>query len=298
MKDQEIFAWARHETYGKVIDICTTTENDKKVIYVSTERNSGFFIERFVQDPFLNVEEYLGLDAAATFVPTAYTNSLTIVESEDGTALISGTTHGSLGAVIRAAGGIYRIDRFQSGKAVCTILAGAKLFSPGTTLPLVEGFTVGQPTTSVKNLWHLEGETISALVDGDVVEGLLVENGEVTLPNPGTYIHVGIPYTAKIETLPLYSAQQQTNGMIKRIVSGQIVVEQTRGLSLGVKGQPLYEVKDMTMELLDGPLSETPSPTQVHVASQWNLNQQLVFEQIYPLPATILAYLAESEFGI
>ena len=109
---------------------------------------------------------------------------------------------------------------------------------------------------------------------------------------------MGLPYVARMETLPLYSADLRTDGKPKRVVGAQMMLEHTRGLHYGVKGQELFETKDSSFDLIGGPLGETESPVIGLVACPWSLNQQLVFEQPYPLPAALLAFLSESEFGV
>lgn len=52
----------------------------------------------------------------------------------------------------------------------------------------------GAATSTVSGLGHLEGCTVDALVDGSPVRGLTVSGGGVTLPMPGSVVHVGLPY--------------------------------------------------------------------------------------------------------
>lgn len=54
--------------------------------------------------------------------------------------------------------------------------------------------------TTLRGLWHLEGETVSALADGAEVTGLVVTDGTVTLPLPASRATVGYPYTSTLAT--------------------------------------------------------------------------------------------------
>lgn len=51
-------------------------------------------------------------------------------------------------------------------------------------------------STAVSGLDHLEGEAVAVLADGEVVEGLTVASGAITLPTAATKIVVGLPYTS------------------------------------------------------------------------------------------------------
>jgi hypothetical protein len=55
-------------------------------------------------------------------------------------------------------------------------------------------------TTNLRGLYHLEGETVSALADGAEVTGLLVTDGTVTLPVAASRAIVGLPYTSTLAT--------------------------------------------------------------------------------------------------
>ena len=54
--------------------------------------------------------------------------------------------------------------------------------------------------TTLRGLWHLEGETVSALADGQEVADLLVTDGAVTLPFAASRATIGYPYTSTLAT--------------------------------------------------------------------------------------------------
>jgi hypothetical protein len=54
--------------------------------------------------------------------------------------------------------------------------------------------------TTLRGLWHLEGETVSALADGQEVTDLVVTDGAVTMPFPVSRATVGYPYTSTLAT--------------------------------------------------------------------------------------------------
>lgn len=75
---------------------------------------------------------------------------------------------------------------------------------------------------------HLEGETLVGLADGTPVEGLVVEDGKITVPEiigDVTFGTFGLPYTNIVETLPL-AFNTQGGGWInqKRQNTGRAVV--------------------------------------------------------------------------
>ena len=80
----------------------------------------------------------------------------------------------------------------------------------------------GSPTTTLSGLDHLEGETLVALADGNLVTNLTVTSGAVTLPNEASKIHIGLSYDATMETLPLNIVQQQPTIDRKKVVKASL----------------------------------------------------------------------------
>jgi len=58
------------------------------------------------------------------------------------------------------------------------------------------------PINVVTGLDHLEGQTVLSLVDGAVDVPRIVVGGQITTQNSGLHLVAGIPYTARIVTLP------------------------------------------------------------------------------------------------
>lgn len=299
LKEQEIFAWTQHETQGRVYDICAVTEGREQSIYLSVERHGRHFVELITMNDFSNTENYIGMDSTLTYRSAANISAVTITEdAKHENAVIVGPVVGSAGWVIRAAGGIYEVISRTTNVSQCFVLAPATHFYPGSSEPFVENWTVTAPVSDVEGLWHLEGMTVVALVDGDPVTDLIVVDGTVTLPQPGTLIHVGLGYTATIETMPLYNPQAGTDARPKRIVGAAVRMEKTRGVFFGTKGRTLYQVKDSDTVLLQGPTPNVPNHSTLLVDADWSIDQQLTFVQRLPLPANILGLVVETEIGL
>lgn len=149
------------------------------------------------------------------------------------------------------------------------------------------------PTASLIGLDHLEGQTLSALVDGVVYEGLVVSGGAVTLPVDGTKVSIGLPYTALIETLPL-SMQTQTGSPIAKpssLAQAVIQVVDTRGIFAGVNESQQYEVKPR--EKNGAAPSLVTGNLTIDSAASTEDKARYVISMPYPLPATITAVLLE-----
>lgn len=146
------------------------------------------------------------------------------------------------------------------------------------------------PQTVLTHLGHLEGRTISALADGNVVEGLVVQGGRATMTVPATKVHAGLPYTALVETLPVNFALDGTN-QGKRQMVGQAVlrVVATRGLRAGPDEDSLYEVKPRRDEPWGAPNRLLGEDLEVDMEPVAAAQSGIVVQQPYPLPFTLTA---------
>ncbi len=155
----------------------------------------------------------------------------------------------------------------------------------------------GPPTQSVGNLHHLEGKEVVALADGNVVRDLTVKNGQVKLPRLSSIIHVGLPYTAEIETLPLSFGAQTTGGAApskpKRITGVTLNVQNTRGLWAGPDAENLDEYKQRSTEAWGEPVRPTTGVISQRLSGSWRPENTVLIQQRDPLPMTVLAVTPE-----
>lgn len=146
------------------------------------------------------------------------------------------------------------------------------------------------PQTELRNLDHLNGMTISALADGNVISGLVVTEGIVTLPYAATKVTAGLPYSATVETLPLaYQtpgkgwtlAQPQTQGkVIIRVVD-------TRGLKAGPNANDIETLRERTNELPGAPASLQTGLLETFLLPEINGGAKVTLVSDDPLPCTI-----------
>lgn len=173
------------------------------------------------------------------------------------------------------------------------------------------------PSREVSGLTHLEGRGVVCLADGNVVEGLTVENGKVALPHAASVVHVGLPYAALLETLELVYGRQDGTQLTRRsrISSVTARVERTRGLFIGtevsqksprdtsdktgltaVEEALLSEAPQRTDERYNEPVGLYTKDYKLHLSSGYGQGTITCWAP-YPLPCSILALVAEVETG-
>lgn len=153
-------------------------------------------------------------------------------------------------------------------------------------------------TTTITGLWHLEGQTISLLVDGATHPDKTVSNGKITLEREGSVVQAGLAYDSDGQMLRMEagSADGTAQGKLQRNHRVVVRVWETLGLKLG------YELSATTMyrpPMRDGadPLDEAVPLFTGDIEMTWEGGYTTAnyvcwrFDQ--PLPGTILAVLPQ-----
>lgn len=157
----------------------------------------------------------------------------------------------------------------------------------------------GPATTSIPGLSHIEGKTVSALFDGFVAKGLVVSGGQVTLPHPGSLVHVGLPITADIQTLDVANPQGETlSNKKKAINSVSIQVLESRSIWAGRDATHLYENKARTEDVpYASPVRLQDGVVTIPISTSWGTSGSVFIRQTDPLPLTITAITPEVTIG-
>lgn len=157
----------------------------------------------------------------------------------------------------------------------------------------------GAATTTITGLDHLEGETVSALADGNVEAGLVVTGGQVTLQRAASKVIVGLPYHAEIENLSPAVELQDVGSARGRPISVNkvnIQVERTRGIKAGHARDKLNEIVQTKIDLSD-PIGMETDMISIQLFPNWNKQGTIIVRQDYPLPMTLLGISPEITIG-
>ena len=81
----------------------------------------------------------------------------------------------------------------------------------------------GSAATTISGLGHLEGQTVAVLNNGAVESNKTVSSGSITLTNSTTKCHVGLPFTAELESVNVepksqYGTTQGKRGRIDKVI--------------------------------------------------------------------------------
>lgn len=153
----------------------------------------------------------------------------------------------------------------------------------------------GEPSAIVRGLGHLEGKTVMAFADGKIVPDLIVADGLVTLPFAAQKVHVGLPFTAQIKTLPLAMQTRAGWNIAKPQAVGSAVIRvvNTRGILAGSSEDQLFQPKDRNDEAWGEPDALFTGDYEIDTAGVSGNEVTLIVRSSDPVPMTVSAILVE-----
>lgn len=153
---------------------------------------------------------------------------------------------------------------------------------------------VRKAVQTISGLWHIEGEAVTVLADGEIITGHTVSSGAITLTTKASRVHIGLSYYSEIETLNIEAfGARPLQPLQKNVATLTVRVERTRGMIIGPATGKLVPAKDTQFtgtESSDGLLTGDFS---VALKSKWNSNGRILLRQKDPLPMTVLAVMPD-----
>lgn len=225
---------------------------------------------------------------------------------------------GMVGNIIRVGGGKATITGYNSPTQIIADITQpitATIPNDPNNIPIPAGsgnWSIAIPTSFVSGLVHLNGMTVTGLADGGVIVPQVVKNGVIILQNAASMITVGLPFTAQLQTFPLEMQSQTTvQGRRKTIGAVTARVEASRGFTIGanqedsanqpnnanvawvnMKAPPQTNIFNAgnTIQLATGDI-------RIPITDSWEVEGQVAFQQILPLPMNIVACIGEYTVG-
>lgn len=159
----------------------------------------------------------------------------------------------------------------------------------------------GAPISTITTgLSHLEGKTVSILVDGAVHPQRVVTGGAVTLDVAASKIQIGLPITADAVTLPMVIGMQDGSfgqGRVKNVNKIWLRAHRSSGIFAGPNESSLVEAKQRTKEPYGAPPTLKSEEIEIVVPPDWTDGGQIFIRQQDPLPLTLVSYCAEVSVG-
>jgi hypothetical protein len=315
MPEQQIGAWAQHDTLGLYESCTAVAEGNEDRVYVVVKRtingNSVRYIERMASRQITTLEACFFVDAGLTYDGTNTTATtvtvsggttwgpsdvLTITASSAIFAYPATTDVNDAIVLTDTAGNKYRLRIIGTSS---TTVATARV---DVTLPVALRNTATTvwafARDSVSGLGHLEGATVSILADGAVQPQETVSSGSVTLDRAAVLIHVGLPYESDLQTLPaVMSIDGYGQGRYKNVNKAYLRVFKSSGIFVGPTADRLVEAKQRTTEPYGTPPNLKSDEIDVDLKPAWRAGGQVYIRQADPLPLTVVGLTLEVALG-
>jgi len=150
--------------------------------------------------------------------------------------------------------------------------------------------------TSVSGLSHLEGETVSIMVEGAAHPDKTVASGAITLNSSSSKVHVGLAFTSDMETLRLDAGARDgtSQGKLSRIHRLIIRFLDSLGGSMG----PTTSDLDVLTFRKGGDAMDTAVPlftgdVEIGWDGSYSDNNLIFYRQTQPFPVTIEALMPQ-----
>jgi hypothetical protein len=316
VKEQDMYGWARHDTLGNFKSVASVTEGQTDATYVVVERpnpsgnGTVLQVERFADRTFpFGAEDAWCVDAGVATESNFPDATLTVSAPVGNVDLFTDSvvfTVDMVGWVVRVGGGIIKTTGFVDGQrmtgtvvlAITDIIPDDPQNRPDSAPPGT--WTIDKPFTQVFGLDHLEGQEIAALVDGGVVNGLVVHNGSVTLPAPATKVIAGYGFQAQLQTmyLDLGNEVNSVQGKRKKVGALTVRVKDSRGLKAGNTFETVTPIKELNRVTQMGlPIKLVTADERIVMDPLWNTEGQICMQVDDPLPSTVLGVVPEIVIG-
>lgn len=316
VKEQDMYGWSRHDTRGKFKSICTVTEGTTDATYVVVERHTATglatMIERIANREFhFGAEDSWCVDCGVRTIANTPDARLFMGFVDPATLQFAATaavfTPNMVGWVLRAKDGIAKITEVTAEGVVVGHIR--RPFTLNRTsddpdhrfLPVDPGdWSIDPEITQVFGLDHLEGQKVSVLADGGVVNDLVVHDASITIPNPASKVIVGYGFQAQLQTMPLDLGNEinSVQGKRKKVAALTVRCKDSRGVKAGMTFGTVTPIKEMNRVTLMGlPISLVTADERIVMDPLWDVPGQICIQVDDPLPSTVLGVIPEVVVG-
>jgi len=309
LKEQNVYAWCRMHTRGLFEDVVVIREDIIDTSYFMVKRFIGGrwlkYIEKMATRRSTDQEDAFCVDAGLALGTTFGSVDIRVAAKTGNniavTASAAAFAVGDVGKTLRGGGGKMTVVSYTSATQINVNIVKdlTELFvEDDTPKPIPAGYwTLDAPVTTLRGMYHLEGETVKIVADGNVKPNQVVTNGRITLPAPATPVSIGLGYTCIARTLPPIVPGAVIEASRKRIVGAAIRLNESRGVKAGPDLQHLRPIKERTNEAWGQPTRVMNGIKVLMIDPQWDENGQTYFVQDAPLPSTILGHIVMTDVG-
>ena len=300
-REQEVVAWHRHIIGGVFGTGDAVVESVAVIPTDDSEYELYMIVKRTINGATTRYVEYLH---TFNFDQTDNT-SFNYLDSQLGlsksqTTLTAGINATATTVPVASVSGLSSSGKIKIGGEIISYAAISSLDLTGctrgqnitTATSHTSGDTVKEVVNIIAGLDHLEGQTVSILVDGATHPTKVVASNQITLDRFGTDVKIGLQYTSILKTMRIDAGSQDgtSQGKTKRIYEVTARLFETVGVEVGPDLDNMERVPFRTSaDPMDQGIPPFTGDKEVEFRGNYDTDGFMMVRQTQPLPLTLLS---------
>jgi hypothetical protein len=300
-REQEVVAWHRHIIGGVFGTGNAVVESVAVIPTDDSEYELYMIVKRTIDGATARYVEYLH---TFNFDETDNT-SFNFLDSQLGLSKSQTTLTADINATdttisVASVSGLSASGKIKIGGEIISYAAISSLDLTGctrgqnitTATSHTSGDTVKEVVNIIAGLDHLEGQTVSILVDGATHPTKVVASNQITLDRFGTDVKVGLQYTSILKTMRIDAGSQDgtSQGKTKRIYEVTARLFETVGVEVGPDLNNMERIPFRTSaDPMDQGIPPFTGDKEVEFRGNYDTDGFMMVRQTQPLPLTLLS---------
>jgi hypothetical protein len=300
-REQEVVAWHRHILGGVFGTGNAVVESVAVIPTDDSEYELYMIVKRTIDGATARYVEYLhtfNFDETDNTSFNFLDSQLSLSKSQ--TTLTADINATATTISVASVSGLSASGKIKIGGEIISYAAISSLDLTGctrgqnitTATSHTSGDTVKEVVNIIAGLDHLEGQTVSILVDGATHPTKVVASNQITLDRFGTDVKVGLQYTSILKTMRIDVGSQDgtSQGKTKRIYEVTARLYETVGVEVG---PDLNNMERIPFRTSANPMDQGIPPftgdKEVEFRGNYDTDGFMMVRQTQPLPLTLLS---------
>ena len=300
-REQEVVAWHRHIIGGVFGTGDAVVESVAVIPTDDSEYELYMIVKRTINGATTRYVEYLhtfNFDQTDNTSFNYLDSQLDLSKSQ--TTLTAGISATDTTIPVASISGLSASGKIKIGGEIISYAAISSLDLTGctrgqnitTATSHTSGDTVKEVVNIIAGLDHLEGQTVSILVDGATHPTKVVASNQITLDRFGTDVKVGLSYTSILKTMRIDAGSQDgtSQGKTKRIYEVTARLFETVGVEVGPDLNNMERIPFRTSaDPMDQGIPPFTGDKEVEFRGNYDTDGFMMVRQTQPLPLTLLS---------
>jgi hypothetical protein len=308
--NQEILGWSRYVFDGDCESVAVVSGDPEDEVWVIIKREIGGsekrYIEQFQPIEFADQDSAFFVDCGLSFDGGAAVSITNITQANPAVVTAADHTFAD-GDQVRFAGvggmdevnyQVYTVHTVTGSSFELRDLSDAVDINSVTFTAYTSGGTVEQVENTFTTLDHLEDKAVVAAGDGGYAGDYTVDANTVTLDDYYNRVHIGLPYTAKLEPMKLefLTTGGALQGRTKRISATTLRFFESLSCSIG----PTWTDYDSYVFRDNSDAMEAATPLftgdkKISFTGGFETAGDMCIQDSYPVPLTVLGIIVDYE---